>query len=77
MCHLNLDPEPVYAQTKAIRKLKGRKAKVNSVDFEGKQGHGENDFSGACLTVKYTYIFIDINQYNRTGMKDNLLKPHI
>ena len=73
ICHLNLDPEPVYAQNKAVRKLKGRKAKVTSVDLEGKQGPGENDFSGTCLTVKRTYIFNDINQCNRTGTKDNLL----
>lgn len=28
------DPEPVYAQTKGIRKLKGRKAKVKSVELD-------------------------------------------
>ena len=42
--HLNLDPEPVYAQDKTVRKLKGRKAKVTSVDLDGKQQTpGEND----------------------------------
>ena len=29
------DPEPTFVQTKAPRKLKGRKAKVTSIDLDG------------------------------------------